>query len=167
MMSVGHIAGIIGNNHGFHFATLMIINSKGNRINTNLKGTARVPRTVHGNGRSTVGGVVDMSLSRGSDMARSIVNGFKDTSMLLGGTPRNANIVTKKPTHTMVRTTKIGGVHAGSLKSGGGRGIMLTAVRNLGTIGAPRSITELHNGSVRRVLNWSARGPSRTREEWS
>lgn len=159
MMFVGHMTGMIGNNHHFSFDTLMIINSNGNCMNINLNGTTRMPRTVHGNVSSTGGGVMGMTVG-GNAVPRDMANMFNTNHMFLGPTTRNANIVTNNPIHTMLRLMNIHGVLAGSLNSSGPGGVIHTAVRNLGSLGHTDRITRLHNGAIRRVCGtwWKSGG---------
>lgn len=156
-MAVGHISGAMGNNHVFGFSTLIIMKSKGNLINFNINGSNRIPSTVHGNVRSTGGGIVGMTLEKAA-VPRRVANGFNTNRILLVPTPGNANIVTNNPIHTIIRAMNVNSVHAGTVESGGPCGIIHTAVGNLSRLHATRRITTVHNGSIGGVLNWKKYG---------
>lgn len=147
------MAGIIGNKHHLHFTTLIIMKSEGKRMKFNANGTTRIPRTVHGTVRSTGGDLVRIPVSR-SAVPRRIVKAFYNNGMVLGPTGSNSKMSTNKPIHTIIRLTNVTSVADGSLNSGAPVGVMHTAVSNLGRLGGTRSITGLHNGSIRRLLKW-------------
>lgn len=147
---VGHITGIMGNNHHFSFTTIMIINSKGNEMNTNLNGTTRIPRTVHGNIRSTGGGVVGITLG-GNAVPRRSLKVCKTNGIVVEPTTRNANVGTNNPIHTILTLTNIHGILAGSLNSSGPVGVMGTALSKVTGLRGIRAMTTLHNGAISRV----------------
>lgn len=153
IIRIEHIAGIMGNNEGFEFTTLMMIKSRGKRININANGTVRMPSTVGGTMRSTGGGLVRMPEINAA-VPRRIGKRFNTNGVLVVPTGRNAKIVTNKPTETMLRLTKLASIETGSLKSGGPEGVMGTAVRKLGSLGAIRRVTGLEKGGIRRLLKW-------------
>lgn len=164
MIAIGHMTGIIGNKHHFHFSTLMMMNSGGNRINFNANGTRRIPRTVHGTVRSTGGGLIRMPVIKAA-VPRRMVNRFNTKRVLLGPTSRNAKMVTKNPIHTILRLTNINSVLSGSLNAGAPVGVIHTALGNLARLGHTRSMTGLHNGSMRRLLKWKKVSGNRWAED--
>lgn len=154
LITVGHMAGIAGNNHAFAFTTVIIMNSNGNIVNCNLNGTNRIATTVTGNARTTGGGLIGIPML-GNAIPRRIRATFNNTGILVGPTTTNANLGTNNTVHTILRDMNVGSIVTGSGNSSGTRGLMGTAVTTLTRVHSTCAMTNRHNVDVSGMFgNW-------------